>query len=156
MFFYKVSCQVQIPHCTWIERIITDMRLRHGSTLYLFCWRPGQPVLRTAEPPRAPFHLSAGLWVYLTIETLSGCHRCSSQTADSHPESKYKSFYWESKLSTVVIEKKQKNQKKKPSTLEVSFYPVERQWSHPVPVTFKVNISCLLIDAHGKVRVIHP
>lgn len=56
-----------------------------------------------------------------------------------------------------VIEKKQKNPKKtQNSTLEVSFYPVERQWSHPVPVTFKVNISCLLIDAHGKVRVIHP
>ena len=37
-----------------------------------------------------------------------------------------------------------------------SSYPVERQGGHPVPVALEVDVSCLLVDAHGKVSVIHP
>ena len=38
----------------------------------------------------------------------------------------------------------------------MSSHPVERHRGHPVPVALEVDVSCLLVDAHGKVSIIHP
>lgn len=35
-------------------------------------------------------------------------------------------------------------------------YPVKRHRGHPVPVALEVDVASLLVDAHGKVRIVHP